>query len=120
MRKVSLFISAMLLCFLFLLVGCSHSSTAGDVQREFCRVLCLTDDGIIVWIENIGNVYVRNIDTALEIEPLDTVVMEFSKDDLKSANESFTDFFGEVQVYSNILENPKHIRHTKENEPTFG
>ena len=120
MKKVNLFITAMTLCFVFLLVGCSRSSTADNVQSESCRVLCLKDDGIIVWIENIGNVYVKNVDTTLEIEPLDTVVMEFSKDDLKSANEKFTDFFGEEQVYSNILENPKHIRHTKEDEPTFG
>ena len=120
MKKVNLFITVMTLCFVFLLVGCSHSSTAGDVQSKFCRVLCLKDDGIVVWIENIGNVYVTNVDTALEIVPLDTVVIEFSKDDLKSTNEKFTDFFGGEQIYSNILENPKHIRHTKENEPTFG
>ncbi len=121
MKKAILLITVIILCFAVFFVGCSKDSTEVDVESSFCRVLCLKDDGIIVWVENIeNNVYVKNVDAALEIEPLDTVVMEFSKGDLESANESFTDCFGEEQIYLYILENPTHIRHTKENEPTFG
>ena len=120
MKKAVLLFTAITLCFVLFFAGCSQDSTEVDIQRELCRVLCLKDDGIIVWIENIGNVYVKNVDTTLEIAPLDTVVIEFSKDNLKSANETFTDHSGEAQIYSNILENPKHIRHVTENEPTFG
>ena len=68
----------------------------------------------------IGNVYVKQVDAALEIEPLDTVVMEFSADDLKSASGTFTDAYGDEQTYSYILGSPKSIRHTTEDEPTFG
>ena len=120
MKKAIFLITAITLCLVFFFVGCSQDSTEVDVQNEFCRVLCLKDDGIIVWIEDIGNVYVKNVNITLEIEPLDTVVMEFSKDDLESANEKFTDCFGEEQSYLYILENPRSVRHTTEEEPTFG
>ncbi len=90
------------------------------MQSEFCRVLCRMDDGIVVWIENIGHVYVKHVDAALQIEPLDTVVMSFSESDLELANGAFTDYFGEELSYSYMLESPKNIRHTTNEEPTFG
>lgn len=80
----------------------------------------MLDNGIVVWIENVGNVCVKNVDSALKIEPLDTIVMEFSGDDLEAVSGKFTDCFGEEQSYSYIIENPKSIRHTTEEEPTFG
>ena len=110
---------AIMIC-LSLFPGCSQDAAKADAQGEFCRVLCLEADGIVVWIEGIGNVYVKQVDPALEIEPLDTVVMEFSADDLKSASGKFTDAFGDEQAYSYILEILKNIRHTAEGEPTFG
>ena len=120
MRKALVFIISIMLCFTLFFCGCSKNETEVDKQSEFCRVLCLKGDGIIVWIENIGHVYVKHVDTSLNIEPLDTVVMEFSESDLESASGKFTDCFGEEQSYSYIIENPKSIRHTTEEEPTFG
>ncbi len=120
MKKAISLITAITLCLAFFFVGCSQDSTKIDVQTAFCHVLCLKDDGIVVWIEDIGNVYVKNVNLSLEIEPLDTVVMEFSKDNLESANEKFTDYFGEEQHYLYILETPRNIRQTTEEEPTFG
>ena len=119
MKKAILFVITIMIC-LSLFWGCSQDAEKADSQGEFCRVLCLEDDGIVVWIEGIGNVYVKQVDAALEIEPLDTVVIEFSADDLESANGTFTDAFGDEQVYSYILEIPKNIRHRTEDEPTFG
>ena len=120
MKKVIIFLISIMLCLTLLLCGCSQNDAEVEVQSEFCHVLCLKDDGIVVWIENIGNVYVKHVDASLEIEPLDTVVMEFSKSDLKSASGQFIDFFGEEMNYSYIIENQKGIRHTTEEEPTFG
>ena len=119
MKKAILFVITIMIC-LSLFWGCSQDAAGVNTQGEFCRVLCLEDDGIVVWIEGIGHVYVKQVDAALEIEPLDTVVMEFSADDLESANGTFTDAFGDEQSYSYILGSPKSIRHTTENEPTFG
>lgn len=116
MKKAIFLITALTLCLVLFLVGCSDA----DEQSAFCRVLCVKDDGIIVWIENTGNVYVKHVDPALAIEPLDTVVMEFSEGDLKSTNGTFIDFFGAEQRYLYILENPGSIRYTSEEEPTFG
>lgn len=120
MKKAALFIIAIMLCFACFFGGCSQSAAQVDTQGEFCRVLCQIDDGIVVWIENIGHVYIEHVDAALEIEPLDTVVMEFSESDLELTNGTFTDPFGEELRYSYILETPKSIRHTTEEEPTFG
>ena len=119
MKKTISLVITILIC-LSLFWGCSQDTAGVNTQGKFCRVLCLEEDGIVVWIEKIGNVYVKQVDAALEIEPLDTVVMEFSADDLKSASGTFTDAFGDEQVYSYILEIPKNIRHTTEDEPTFG
>lgn len=120
MKKAIYFTISIMLCLTLFFCGCSKNETEVDNQGEFCHVLCLTDDGIIVWMEDIGHVYVKNVDTALNIEPLDTVVMEFTENDLKSASGQFIDYFGEEQNYSFIIENPKSIRHTTAEEPTFG
>ena len=119
MKKIVLLVITITIC-LAIFWGCSQDTAKTDTQGEFCRVLCLEGKGIVVWIEEIGNVYIKQVDTALKIEPLDTVVMEFSADDLESASGKFTDAFGDEQAYSYILEIPKNIRHTAEGEPTFG
>ena len=51
---------------------------------------------------------------------MDTVVMEFSENDLISAKGTFVDCFGKEQDYLYILENPQNIRLTTLEEPTFG
>lgn len=120
-KKEISFVIVMLLCLGLFFSGCSQNTAKDDnTQSKFCRVLCLTDDGNIVWIEGIEHVYVKNVDTALKIAPLDTVVMEFSESDLETASEKFTDHFGEELSYSYILEDPKSIRLTTAEEPTFG
>ena len=120
MRKAIVIVIAVALCLAIFLGGCSQNAAEDNTQGNFCRVLCLLDDGIVVWIENIGHVYVKHVDAALEIKPLNTVVMEFSESDLQSASGKFTDCFGKEQSYSYILESPKSIRHTTAGEPTFG
>ena len=136
MKKVMFFIISIMLYLALFFCGCSENKVEPISQSEsysytennlglekqsyFCRVLGLLDNGIVVWIENVGNVCVKNVDSALKIEPLDTIVMEFSGDDLEAVSGKFTDCFGEEQSYSYIIENPKSIRHTTEEEPTFG
>ena len=56
----------------------------------------------------------------IETYAMDTVVMEFSENDLISARGTFVDCFGEEQDYLYILENPQNIRLTTLEEPTFG
>ena len=56
----------------------------------------------------------------IETYAMDTVVMEFSENDLISAKGTFVDCFGEEQDYLYILENPQNIRLTTTEEPTFG
>lgn len=94
--------------------------TKTETQGEFCRVLCLKDDGIVVWAGEYEHIYVKNVDVALDIKPLQTVVIDFSESDLQKAKGTFTDSFGDEQTYSYILESPKSIRHTTSEEPTFG
>ena len=94
--------------------------TKTETQGEFCRVVCLKDDGIIVWAGEYEHIYVKNVDVALDIKPLQTVVIDFSESDLQRANGTFTDSFGDEQTHSYILESPKSIRHTTSEEPTFG
>ena len=82
--------------------------------------MCLKEDGIIVWAGEYEHIYVKNIDVALDIKPLQTVVIDFSESDLQKAKGTFTDTFGDEQTYSYIIESPKSIRHTTSEEPTFG
>jgi hypothetical protein len=118
MKKVLLFIIAMTVC-LSVLFGCA---TDVDVQKKSCRVVCLQEDGIIVDIEYVGYVYVKNVNTDLEISTLNTVVMVFSESDLNPASGTFLNFDGRELNYSYILENPKSIRlaDPDSGEPTFG
>ena len=123
MKRAVFLIITIILC-VALFEGCAKDVTEVVTQGEFCRVLCIKEDGIVVEIPDtdLGYVYVKYTNADLEIEPLDTVVIEFSESDLKSANEKFTDFFGEELTYLNILENPKSIRLADPSigEPTFG
>ena len=123
MKRAVFLIITIILC-VALFQGCAKDATEVVTQGEFCRVLCIKEDGIVVEIPDtdLGYVYVKYTNADLEIEPLDTVVIEFSESDLKSANEKFTDFFGEELTYLNILENPKSIRLADPSigEPTFG
>ena len=94
--------------------------TKTETQGEFCRVLCLKDDGIVVWAEEYEHIYVKNVDGDLEIKPLQTVMIAFSEDGLIKSEGVFTDTFGDEQSYSYVLENPKGIRYTTSEEPTYG
>ena len=94
--------------------------TKTETQGEFCRVLCLKDDGIVVWAGEYDYIYVKNADKSLDIKTLQTVVIDFSESDLTEANGTFIDFSGAELCYSYILENPESIRHTTSEEPTFG
>ena len=122
MKKIVRSIVVLILC-LTVLWGCTQKEPETK-PGEFCRVLCLKDDGFVVEIPdtNLGYVYVKHADATLEIKPLDTVVIEFSESDLQTADEAFVDFFGQTHRYSYILETPKSIRlaDTEAGEPTFG
>ena len=123
MKKAVTMTIALLLC-LTVLWGCTQEHTEPTTQGSFCRVLCLQNDGMIVEIPDmdLGYVYVKHINADLQIDPLDTVVMEFSESDLKPANEAFVDFFGVERIYEYTLEAPISIRlaDTSKGEPTFG
>lgn len=121
MKKQWLFIAAIAVC-LLLFGGCASRNAQENTPGELCYVLCVEDDGIVVWIENIGNVYVKYEATEPEIGRLDTVVMEFDETDLKSAAGTFLTVDEDEQTYSYILENPKSIRlaDPAKGEPTFG
>lgn len=133
MKKSIALIVAIIMLLTAFLCGCTNNSinedttttepeeiTNTEAQGEFCRVVCLKDDGIIVWAGEYEHIYVKNVDVALDIKPLQTVVIDFSESDLQRANGTFTDTFGDEQTYSYILESPKSIRHTTAEEPTFG
>ena len=133
MKKSISLIVAITLCLTAFLCGCTNNSinedtttaeseeiTNTEAQGELCRVVCLKDDGIIVWAGEYEHIYVKNVDGDLEIKPLQTVVIAFSESDLQRANGTFTDTFGDEQSYSYVLENPKGIRHTTSEEPTYG
>ena len=114
MKKIGAFMLA--LC-LVVLMGCAQNA-----QGKFCRVVAVQEKGIVVEIEAVGVVYVKNIPADLKIEALDTVVMEFSETDLQLESGKFVDAFGEEQNYSYILETPQSIRlaDPSADEPTFG
>lgn len=119
MKKTWLLIIATLFC-LAALYGCTPE--AAETQTASCRVQCVTEDGLIVWIEHTGYVYVKNVSTGLDIQTLDTVVMEFSESDLEAADGTFLNFDGNELRYSYILEKPSSIRlaDPSSGEPTFG
>lgn len=110
----------LLFCFVLFMSGCSPTDEENDTPGAFCQVLNSDDDGMYVWTEDFGHIYVKFDNSNLEISPLDTVVIEFSESDLISTNGQFTDYFGEERGYLHILENPQNIRHTMPGEPTFG
>ena len=133
-KSISLIVAIIMLLTAFL-CGCTKNTkedmqdttttefkeiTKTETQGEFCRVVCLKEDGIIVWAGEYEHIYVKNIDVALDIKPLQTVVIDFSESDLQKAKGTFTDSFGDEQNYSYILESPISIRHTTSEEPTFG
>ncbi len=132
MKKSIALIVAIIMLLTAFLCGCTNSInedttttepeeiTNAEAQGEFCRVLCLKEDGIIVWAGEYEHIYVKNVDVALDIKPLQTVVIDFSESDLKEGDGTFTDFSGAELCYSYILENPKSIRYTTLEEPTFG
>ena len=120
MKKALFFVFSIMLCIALFCSGCSQSPEKVEARSESCRVLCVMDDGFVVWIPDIGNVYVTQFAGSVTIYPLGTVVMEFYECDLVSDSGAFTDAFGEKQMYSYILENLKSIRLPTENEPTFG
>lgn len=135
MKKSIALIVAITLCLTAFLCGCTKNSkedvqdtstseseeiTKAEIQGELCRVVCLKDDGIIVWAGEYEHIYVKNVDVVLDIKPLQTVVIDFSESDLQKVNGTFTDTFGDEQTYSYILESPKSIRHTTAEEPTYG
>ncbi len=133
MKKSISLIVAITLCLTAFLCGCTNNSinedtttaeseeiTNTEAQGELCRVVCLKDDGIVVWAGEYEHIYVKNVDVALDIKPLQTVVIDFSESDLQRANGTFTDTFGDEQGYSYVLEKPKSIRRTTAEEPTYG
>lgn len=123
MKKSVMFVFSITLCIALFCSGCSQpepSAEKEEARSESCRVLCVMDEGFVVWIAGTGNVYVTQFADGVTIRPLGTVVMAFYESDLVSESGTFTDAFGEEQEYSYILENPKSIRLPAENEPTFG
>lgn len=135
MKNSIALIVAITLCLTAFLCGCTKNTkdnmqdtttteireiTKTDTQGELCRVVCKKDDGIVVWVGEYEHIYVKNVDVVLDIKPLQTVVIDFSASELRKANGTFTDSFGDKQNYSYILENPKSIRHTTAEEPTYG
>ena len=118
-KKVFCFVVLLAVC-LCVLPGCDGNSVKPNTSENLCRVLCLVEDDIVVWTESVGNIYVKNVNAAGEIQWLDTVVIEFAQSDLEAANGEFTDYFGEKGTYSYILETVRGIRFTNPGEPTFG
>ena len=120
MKRTIFTVVILLSCLMLFSNGCSRKVNKNKTEEVFCRVLCLKDDGMYVWADNIGHIYVKYDNLDIETYAMDTVVMEFSENDLISAKGTFVDCFGEEQDYLYILENPQNIRLTTPEEPTFG
>ena len=118
MKKLLVFLLILLLA-ATLLFGCGREPATPETEY-FCRVMCLKEAGLVVWVEGFDNIYVKNASLDPEIQALDTVVMVFSQDDLIPTSEPFVDYFGDEDIYSYTLESPKSIRYTTPEEPTFG
>lgn len=129
MKKALLFIIAITVCFT-VLAGCTQDAPTVDTQdaptvaarESSCRVECIKEDGIVVYMPSTGYVYVKNVDSALGIKLLNTVVMKFYESDLKAEEGAFLDFAGKERQYAYVLENPVSIRlaDPASGEPTFG
>lgn len=120
-KIVFVFLLTLSIC-LTVLSGCTQKATQIDTQGTFCRVVCVKNGGIILDIEHVGYVYVKQIDTDQQIDVLDTVVMDFSQSDLIPETGDFLDFGGKERSYSYVLSAPKSIRLADSSigEPTFG
>ena len=123
MKRPLFSIMIIALC-LMALIGCTQDAPEADAKEVFCRVVCVKDDGIIVWQPDVtpekSYMFVKLENSGLEIDVLDTVVITYSDSDLKLSRGTFLRFDGIEQSYSYILENPQCIRHTTEEEPTYG
>ena len=119
MKKTICF-AMILILIMTILIGCSRTTTEPQSQEYFCRVMCLKENGIVVWTGDFGNIYVKNATLEPEITPLDTVVMSFAPEDFTAVSESFVDYFGDEDTYTYILERPNSIRYPTAEEPTFG
>lgn len=113
-----------LLCLVIALISCLAVFAACNQKAPevYCRVECVNEDGFIVWTEDWGNIYIKYENPNLTIKRFDTVIAEFSSEDLKPATGSFVSLGGNEESYSYILEEPQGIRlaDPSAGEPTFG
>ena len=107
------FVIAIMVC-VMVLFGCAGKENAGT----YCRVECIAEDGFVAGTEDGRLLYVK-YPKADRFDLFDTVVIEFSEEDLKPETGTVR-MPDEYEVsYSFVLENPKSVRPAGPGEPTF-
>ena len=112
MKNVLCFVIAITVC-AAVLFGC-----AGNSAGTYCRVECITEDGFVAGTEDGRFLFVKYA-KADRFDLFDTVVIEFSGEDLKPETGTVTMPDGFEAAYSHVLENPKSVRPAGPGEPTF-
>ena len=95
-----------------------------NVKEEFCRVLYIEENGIVVSMPytDLDYIYVKKDGIGSRVMSFETLVIKFLESDLKPQKGSFVGFDGKEAEYSYVLENPRGIRRpdASKGEPTFG
>jgi len=98
--------------------------TTVNVKEEFCRVLYIEENGIVVSMPytDWDYIYVKKDGIGSRVMSFETLVIKFLERDLKPQKGSFVGFDGKEAEFSYVLENPRGIRRpdSSKGEPTFG
>lgn len=117
MKNMLCFVIAITVC-AAVLFGCAGNPAGDETAGTYCRVECITEDGFVAGTEDGRFLFVKYA-KAHRFDLFDTVVIEFSEEDLKPETGTVTMPDGDEAAYSHVLENPKSVRLAGPGEPTF-
>jgi len=94
----------------------------GDTAKSYCYVSYVSSDGFVADINDLGRVFVEYANADDNIELFDTVIVEYSTDDLIEENGSYVAITGNEDHWSYRIQNPKKVRvaDPSKGEPVFG
>ena len=120
MKKVIVFMAAVLL--MLSMAGCGETKNDGEVEipRASCYVRSVSTDGFVAYISGVGYAYVECEGAEDWINPFNTIVVEYDADNLVEESGTFVDIGGKEETYSYRLKDPRNVRQPVPGEPTFG